>query len=99
VPLDALLAPGGRPPRTPRYIRRVTYTGDVQVGGPPDTREINGVTVTKIAVGPYENNAYLLRDRTGQGMLIDAAAEPDRLLAMIGDTPVQRIVTTHQHRD
>jgi len=77
----------------------VTYTGDVSVGGPPDTREINGVTVTKIAVGPYENNAYLLRDRTGQGLLIDAAAEPDRLLAMIGDTPVQRIVTTHQHPD
>jgi glyoxylase-like metal-dependent hydrolase (beta-lactamase superfamily II) len=77
----------------------VTYTGDVSVGGPPDTREINGVTVTKIAVGPYENNAYLLRDRTGQALLIDAAAEPDRLLAMIGDTQVERIVTTHQHRD
>jgi len=57
------------------------------------------VTVTKIAVGPYENNAYLLRDGTGQALLIDAAAEPDRLLAMIGDTQVQRIVTTHQHRD
>jgi len=77
----------------------VTYTGDVRVGGPSDTREIDGLTVTKIAVGPYENNAYLLRDSTGQGLLIDAAAEPRRLLEMIGDTPVQRIVTTHQHAD
>ena len=77
----------------------MTYTGDVRVGGPPDTREIDGVTVTKVAVGPYENNAYLLRDRTGQGLLIDAAAEPKRLLEIIGDTPVQRIVTTHQHPD
>ncbi len=78
----------------------MTYTGDVRVGGPPDTREINGVTVTKIAVGPYENNCYLLRDAgTGQALLIDAAAEPERLLAMIGDTPVERIVTTHQHPD
>ena len=77
----------------------MTYTGDVSVGGPSDTREINGLTVTKIAVGPYENNAYLLRDGSGQGLLIDAAAEPERLLAMIGDTPVQRIVTTHQHPD
>jgi glyoxylase-like metal-dependent hydrolase (beta-lactamase superfamily II) len=77
----------------------VTYTGDVSVGGPSDTREINGLTVTKIAVGSYENNAYLLRDGSGQGLLIDAAAEPERLLAMIGDTPVQRIVTTHQHPD
>jgi glyoxylase-like metal-dependent hydrolase (beta-lactamase superfamily II) len=78
----------------------VTYTGDVRVGGPSDTREINGVTVTKIAVGPYENNSYLLRDSgTGRALLIDAAAEPDRLLEMIGDTPVERIVTTHQHPD
>jgi glyoxylase-like metal-dependent hydrolase (beta-lactamase superfamily II) len=78
----------------------VTYTGDVRVGGPSDTREINGVTVTKIAVGPYDNNSYLLRDAgTGRALLIDAAAEPDRLLEMIGDTPVERIVTTHQHPD
>ena len=77
----------------------MTYTGDVRVGGPSDTREIDGLTVTKIAVGPYENNVYLLRDSTGQGLLIDAAAEPGRLLEMIGDAPVQRIVTTHQHAD
>ena len=77
----------------------MTYTGDVRVGGPSDTREIPGLTVTKIAVGPYENNVYLLRDSTGQGLLIDAAAEPGRLLEMIGDAPVQRIATTHRHPD
>ena len=77
----------------------MTYTGDVRVGGPSDTRHIGGVTLTKIAVGDMHNNAYLLVDETGQGLLIDAAAEPGRLLEMIGDTPVQRIVTTHQHAD
>jgi glyoxylase-like metal-dependent hydrolase (beta-lactamase superfamily II) len=77
----------------------VAYTGDVRVGGPSDTREIGGVTLTKIAVGSYENNAYLLVDETGQGLLIDAAAEPSRLLEMIGGTPVAKIVTTHQHQD
>ncbi len=77
----------------------MTYTGDVRVGGPSDTREIGGVTVTKLAVGPYENNAYLLVDGSGTGLLIDAAAEPDRLLELIGDTPVAKIVTTHQHPD
>jgi glyoxylase-like metal-dependent hydrolase (beta-lactamase superfamily II) len=78
----------------------VTYTGEVRVGGPSDTREINGITVTKIAVGPFDNNSYLLRDAsTGRALLIDAAAEPERLLDMIGDTPVERIVTTHQHPD
>jgi glyoxylase-like metal-dependent hydrolase (beta-lactamase superfamily II) len=77
----------------------VTYTGDVRVGGPADTRQIGDVTLTKIAVGEMNNNAYLLRDATGQALLIDAAAEPDRLLEMIGDTPVAKIVTTHQHPD
>jgi glyoxylase-like metal-dependent hydrolase (beta-lactamase superfamily II) len=78
----------------------MTYTGDVHVGGPAGSRELDGLTVTKIAVGPYDNNAYLLRCvSTGQGLLIDAAAEPDRLIELIGDTPVGTIVTTHRHPD
>jgi glyoxylase-like metal-dependent hydrolase (beta-lactamase superfamily II) len=71
----------------------------VSVGGPTDTREIGGVTLTKIAVGEMNNNAYLLVNESGQGLLIDAAAEPRRLLEMIGDTPVVKIVTTHRHPD
>ena len=39
----------------------MTYTGEVVVGGPSDIREIDGLIVTKIAVGPMNNNAYLLR--------------------------------------
>ena len=77
----------------------MSYTGDVTVGGPSDTREIGGLTLTKIAVGDMHNNAYLLRDATGQALLIDAAAEPQRLLDMIGETLVVKIVTTHQHAD
>jgi glyoxylase-like metal-dependent hydrolase (beta-lactamase superfamily II) len=78
----------------------VTYSGDVKVGGQPATREIDGLTVTKIAVGPMDNNAYLLRDTsTGQAILIDAANEAVRLIELIGDTPVSAIVTTHQHGD
>jgi glyoxylase-like metal-dependent hydrolase (beta-lactamase superfamily II) len=77
----------------------VTYTGDVRVGGPSDTREIGGLTLTKLAVGEMHNNAYLLIDGSGQGLLIDAAAEPGRLLELIGDTPIEKIVTTHQHPD
>jgi glyoxylase-like metal-dependent hydrolase (beta-lactamase superfamily II) len=78
----------------------VTYTGEVTVGGPADTREIGGITLMKLAVGPLDNNAYLLRDNaTGQALLIDAAAEPARLIELIGSTPVEKIVTTHQHGD
>ena len=78
----------------------MSYTGNVTVGGPPDSRELPGLSVTKLAVGPMDNNAYLLRDlRTGEALLIDAAAEAGRLIELIGDTPVVRIVTTHRHAD
>jgi glyoxylase-like metal-dependent hydrolase (beta-lactamase superfamily II) len=78
----------------------VTYTGDVQVGGPADLRELPALTIAKLAVGPFDNNAYLIRcTQTGDGALIDAAAEPDRLLELIGDRPISKIVTTHQHGD
>lgn len=78
----------------------MTYTGDVQVGGPADLREIPALTIAKLAVGPFDNNAYLLRcTQTGDGALIDAAAEPERLLELIGDLPISKIITTHQHGD
>ena len=57
------------------------YTGDVSVGGPPDVRTLPGLTITKVAVGPYDNNCYLLRcPETGEVLLVDAAAEPRTLL-------------------
>lgn len=54
--------------------------------------------ITSAVVGPMGNNAYLLTD-AGEGLLIDAADEAATLLALVGDTPVTRIVTTHRHRD
>jgi glyoxylase-like metal-dependent hydrolase (beta-lactamase superfamily II) len=78
----------------------VTYTGNVSVGGPPDTRELPGLSVTKLAVGEMDNNAYLLRcTQTGDLVLIDAANEAPRLLELIGDGPLRTIVTTHRHWD
>ncbi|WP_299952046.1 MBL fold metallo-hydrolase [uncultured Modestobacter sp.] len=76
------------------------YTGDVEVGGPADTRELPGLTITKLAVSEMANNAYLLTDpATGESLLIDAAAEPAALLALIGDADVRTVVTTHGHWD
>ena len=78
----------------------MTYTGDVQVGGPADVRELPELTICKLAVGPFDNNAYLLRStETGEGLLIDAAADPDRVLALTDRQPLNTIVTTHQHGD
>ncbi len=78
----------------------MSYTGDVSVGGPPDTRDLPGLTVTKLAVGPMDNNAYLLRcTATGELLLIDAANEASRLIELLGGTKLTRIVTTHRHFD
>lgn len=78
----------------------MSYTGNVTVGGPPDVREVDGLTISKLAVGSMDNNVYLLRcTATGQGLLIDAANEADRLVDLVGDTPVAQIVTTHRHWD
>jgi len=78
----------------------VTYTGDVHVGGPADVRELPGLVLSKIAVGPYDNNAYLLRCRaTGEQILIDAAADADVLLDLIGADGIEAVITTHSHGD
>jgi glyoxylase-like metal-dependent hydrolase (beta-lactamase superfamily II) len=76
------------------------YTGAVTQGGPPDVRELAALTVTKLSVGPMDNNAYLLRcHRTGEQLLIDAAAEPERLIALAGSAGLTTVVTTHRHPD
>ncbi|MGW5419086.1 MBL fold metallo-hydrolase [Streptomyces sp. NPDC003943] len=78
----------------------MTYSGAVKVGGPADVHELTDLMISKVAVGPMDNNAYLLRCRaTGEQLLIDAAAEPRTLLTLIGDDGIKAVVTTHQHGD
>ncbi|SBT44357.1 MBL fold metallo-hydrolase [Micromonospora auratinigra] len=78
----------------------MTYTGDVTPGGAPDVRELDRLTVTKLSVGPMDNNAYLLRcTATGEQLLIDAANEAPRLLELVGEGGLATVVTTHQHMD
>ncbi|WP_129663109.1 MBL fold metallo-hydrolase [Phytoactinopolyspora endophytica] len=77
------------------------YTGHVSPGGPPAVRELPALVINKVSVGgSWDNNAYVLRCRdTGEELLIDAAAEPERILTTCGEGPLVRIVTTHRHRD
>jgi glyoxylase-like metal-dependent hydrolase (beta-lactamase superfamily II) len=78
----------------------MSYRGDVSPGGPPAVRELADLVITKVSVGPMDNNAYLLRCRsTGEQVLIDAANEAPRLLELIGDAGLSTVVTTHQHPD
>ncbi len=77
----------------------MTYHGAVKVGGAPDVRELAHLIITKVAVGPYDNNAYLLRCRaTDEQLLIDAAADAPVLLETVGSR-LAVVVTTHRHRD
>ena len=84
------------------------YTGDVVPGGPAAVRVLDEVVLRKLSVGPMDNEAYVLAcRRTGARLLVDAAAEPDRLLDLAragspGEAPagpLALVVTTHRHRD
>ncbi|MFJ9805250.1 MBL fold metallo-hydrolase [Streptomyces wuyuanensis] len=78
----------------------MTYSGAVTVGGPADVHELAALMISKVAVGPMDNNAYLLRCRTtDEQLLIDAANEPETLLRLIGDDGITSVVTTHRHGD
>ncbi|BEP15607.1 MBL fold metallo-hydrolase [Acidothermaceae bacterium B102] len=80
----------------------MAYTGDVTPEAPIQRREVAGLSITKLLVGGYGNNAYLLRcTRTGEALLIDAAADGPALLREIDTSggDLARVVTTHQHGD
>ena len=76
------------------------YDGDVQVAGPAQVRDLGVLRLTKVAVGDWANNSYLLEcTATGELLLVDAAAEPQTLLSLVGDRRLAAVFTTHQHRD
>ena len=80
----------------------MTYTGDVTPGGPSDVRELPDLTIRKMSVSPMHNNVYLLTCRaTGEQLLIDAADDPQRCLALVaeGTGSLHHLVTTHRHWD
>ncbi|MFE0426225.1 MBL fold metallo-hydrolase [Streptomyces sp. NPDC058953] len=78
----------------------MTYSGVVKVGGPADVHELTGLMISKVAVGPMDNNSYLLRCRaTGEQLLVDAANDAPTLLSLIGDDSIASVVTTHRHGD
>lgn len=58
------------------------------------------IEVRKGCVGPFENNVYVVVSvATGRSVIIDAAAEPDRVAALTAGTTPVAILTTHGHSD
>ena len=79
----------------------MSYTGEVRPGGAADVRELDGLTITKVAVDEkMSNSCYLLRcHATGEQLLIDAAADAATLLPLVGSAGLATVVTTHRHWD
>jgi glyoxylase-like metal-dependent hydrolase (beta-lactamase superfamily II) len=72
----------------------------VEPGGPPHRYPGGQPVVSKLSVGPFDNNAYLLADpETGEALLVDAANEAERLLGLLEGVQLVGIVTTHRHAD
>ena len=58
------------------------------------------VKITKIKMGPYNNNGYIvICPDTNEGIIIDTPAEPEKLLGAIGDVQIKSILITHKHQD
>lgn len=54
----------------------------------------------RLAVGSFQSNCYRIEDPSSQtGVLIDAGAEADKLLAWIEDIQITHILITHGHPD
>ena len=84
----------------------MTYTGNVSPGGASDVRRLPEVVVRKASVSSMDNGVYLLTDPvSGEQLLVDAADDVPRLLALVGEGGqdgghgLTRLVTTHRHPD
>jgi glyoxylase-like metal-dependent hydrolase (beta-lactamase superfamily II) len=56
--------------------------------------------VHRLVVGPIDNNVFVLRcKQTGEAVLLDAANEHDRLLALCRQLGVRTVLETHGHWD
>jgi glyoxylase-like metal-dependent hydrolase (beta-lactamase superfamily II) len=81
------------PPATPEF-------GHVTVGGAAHSYPggSESLRITKLAVGPFDNNVYVVASN-GQALIVDGAAEPERLLREVHGIHVSTIVQTHNHPD
>ena len=58
------------------------------------------VEITKVVVGPMDNNVFVARCRdTGEALLVDAANEAEKVLDLCRELGVTKVVETHTHWD
>jgi glyoxylase-like metal-dependent hydrolase (beta-lactamase superfamily II) len=62
--------------------------------------ENDSVRIRKVEVGTFGNNAYVAACRkTEMAVIVDAAADPKRIISAAADTRPIAILTTHGHAD
>ncbi len=58
------------------------------------------IEVSKIEVGQWETNCYLVTPKGGEeSMIIDPGAEPERILLQVEGLTIKYIINTHGHSD
>ncbi|MSQ17079.1 MAG: MBL fold metallo-hydrolase [Dehalococcoidia bacterium] len=58
------------------------------------------VQIKKINMGPYNNNGYVVAcPHTGEAVIIDTPAEPEKLVEAVRGLQVKAILITHGHQD
>ena len=76
------------------------YSGHVEPDGVWEDRRDGRLFVRKLSVGEMDNDVYVVADaETGDAVLIDAAAEPERLREAMDGFAVQAVLQTHGHWD
>jgi glyoxylase-like metal-dependent hydrolase (beta-lactamase superfamily II) len=64
------------------------------------THRDENLRIAKLAVGEWDNNAYILAcNHTDRAVIVDAANEADRILEACEGLDVQQVLTTHGHFD
>ena len=81
-----------RPPATAEF-------GAVEPGGPAHVYPFGDhIRVTKFSVGAFDNNVYIVSSGD-RAIVVDGAAEPERILREVEGLDVVAVVQTHNHAD
>ncbi len=60
--------------------------------------DAGNLRIVRLVVGPLDNNVYIISS-AGKAVVVDAAAEPDLILAAVAGSEVNAVLTTHGHHD
>jgi glyoxylase-like metal-dependent hydrolase (beta-lactamase superfamily II) len=67
-------------------------------GGAGADHPSDPVRVRKVSVGKWDNNVYVI-ESLGEALIVDGAAEPQRILQGVASLEVKGILQTHNHPD